>query len=696
MLHKINTLAIVAGFFFVVSVVSVDTYGEHAIVEIKDLVKDAAEAVWSDGNGNPLPFDETPGFYGGVERGNKLGGVNGSHLSQTGVLLVNETVSAQTIDIDFAPTFGRSNSIVRGSYTLQLPMKKRIQLEVIYDLFLDNEGVRNPGEFYVEVHERNALDQNQWIRTGEFHQLESMKAPRGLERVNRIHDSRFVTHHFVTNLTQWAGREIRLDLIAEIPARAVTKQKARWCSARLVGASFNFAFTKPEVMKKQSLKTHSAKRHESSPQSVKYDYDVFSTTEEITINDVENPEASVSTVFMNNRWLAYFHGKVEGTSDRGTMVFDLEYPPSVSWANMYWWLASTLGSQVLRGEDVETAVPGSSGIATRVIKPSTDTADWRYGYTGLTAAVTAENQVHAFIHTEDWSQNGVNLNDDPDEPDGNRDYWYVRIGYARSDVGNGTGFTWMSDSSVGSPTPVVECFMPEWAYTFPKPPAKPRRSYGAAMPSLIEDQSGDYYYMFYVRFLDVTSVSDAYAISLGHQDATAWVEAITATVGGFWDQICVARAPKNLVVSSNYTSNANPWKKGFRPNNGQGDWEFTMAGRVENGTDETSSYSYPVIRDVRSSPKVHYNDVVINEYMMICRGNEGFYIYTTDDNDLTDWSTGILLLEQEEGTLILDPSLIGTHGNDKFGESLYRLYYSYDTDSSPGGHTLVRRTAVFW
>lgn len=216
------------------------------------------------------------------------------------------------------------------------------------------------------------------------------------------------------------------------------------------------------------------------------------------------------------------------------------------------------------------------------------------------------------------------------------------------------------------------------------------------MPSLIEDQSGDYYYMFYVRFLDVTSVSDAYAISLGHQDATAWVEAITATVGGFWDQICVARAPKNLVVSSNYTSNANPWKKGFRPNNGQGDWEFTMAGRVENGTDETSSYSYPVIRDVRSSPKVHYNDVVINEYMMICRGNEGFYIYTTDDNDLTDWSTGILLLEQEEGTLILDPSLIGTHGNDKFGESLYRLYYSYDTDSSPGGHTLVRRTAVFW
>ncbi len=705
MLHKINTLAIVAGFLFALTSMSIDSFGQNAIVEIKDLVQDAHEAVWTDGNENSIDFGQTAGFYGAVLRGSKLGGPNGSFYSRTGELLVDETISSDTIDIDFAPTLGRNASVVKGFYTIQLPVKKRIQLEMVYDLFLDAEGMRNPGELYVEVYEQNALNSDQWLKTGEMHQKESMKVPLGLERVNQIRESRFVTHHFVANLTYWAGREVQVALVAAIPSHAVSKQRARWCSARLMGCSFDWKFdVVPKEFRQNQSSVRSQKVSKHNRASIKVVSYVSSSTEEINLTHISNPEACPSTEYIGGRWLGYFHGLLDTDTGltnkrrRGTTAFDLGVHDQYTGPNMHIWDIdeTSLENSVLRGTSAVSAATASSGTPFFLIKPveateGGDNSDWRIGYTGMTTTVEEDDRVHGFIHTEDWYQDGVNLNEDPDNEDGNRDYCYVRIGYARSSVGNGTDFTWMYDSSVGSPTPAIECFQPEWAYTWD------RASYGAAMPSIIKNTTGDYYYMFYTRFLDITPAT-SYVLELGFTGQPDYQNKIVETIGGFWDQICMARAPVNDVKSSNYSSRSNPWKKGFKPNNGQGNWEFTNVARVPDGATESASYSYPIIHgnfQYRCSPKVHY-DASLDHYMMICKGEEGFYIYVTSDkDDLTSWGDGILLLEQEEDELIHYPSLVGYLGSDKYGINYYTLYYSYDKDTTLGGHVLARRHVWF-
>ncbi|GEM_PF-1529574 len=693
MSRKFSMLSFVFSFTIVFAVASTNSYGEHAIVEIKDLVKDAADAVWSDGNGNAIEFDQTPGFYGGALRGSKLGGANGSFYSRTKELLIDESIQSETIDINFAATLGRNDSLVRGSYTLSLPNLKRIQLEVVYDLFLDNEDVRSPGEFHMEVHERYASEDNRWVKMGELHQDETTKAKYGQERINQIHNSRFVTHQFVVNLSKWAGKEVRLDLVANVPAHAVTPQKGRWCYARLVGSTFTWHFGLPEQVKIGNRSfPESSKTSKPARASEKIS---FTTTpalvETIPLTGIKNPEASLTTVNIDGRWFGYFHGLADGTSDdRGTMAFDLR---NFSAEDLCFIDVSELQQTPLRGTTVGNATPGSSGTPFRILKPNySDKSKWDAGYVGMTSALKensgGDDYVHGFCHVEDWYQNGVDLNE-YGTPNGTRDYWYVRIGYARSEADHGYDLSLMPYDDDTYATPVVESFQPEWAYTYSYPAPK---TFGTAMPTVIKN--GDYFYMFHTRFLD-SSPDINYATGLGFSSPTDYRNKITSLIGGFHDQICVATAPVSLVIASDYEDEANPWRKGFY-NQTTEEWEWKPA-RVPSGATESASYSYPIIHETdntqyRGSPKVFY-DTYFDQYMMICKGNMGFHIYLTNDDDLMDWNIDDIVLHyQGDNELILDPSLIGITGDDKYGQQMYHLYYTYDPDGIPGDHYFKR----FW
>ncbi|RJP22179.1 MAG: hypothetical protein C4527_22050 [Candidatus Omnitrophota bacterium] len=214
------------------------------------------------------------------------------------------------------------------------------------------------------------------------------------------------------------------------------------------------------------------------------------------------------------------------------------------------------------------------------------------------------------------------------------------------------------------------------------------------MPAIIKDVTqvstyhGTYYYMFYVRYLDPSPDYSYYNGVLGYSSEELYRNGESPKIGGFADRICVARALIEDVTSTNYQNNPNPWKQGFRSNNGQGNWTFTENGR--------GGYSYPVINDNRFSPQIHYN-TDFEEYLMICCGyREGFYIYMTNNQNLLDWGTGVLILPEPEGQQILDPSLIGGLGDDKRGSDTLMLYYAHDPDQVNGQHHLVRRQILLY
>lgn len=142
-------------------------FGQNDIVMFKNLIQDVDEAVWTDGNGSPIGFNEDVSLYGKAKLGQRCVSLGDPRDNPGGVLLTVESLKANVIDLEFAPTLGRTDREIRGSYVIQLPVKKRIQLEAAYDLPLDFESNRGKAEFRVEVFERNRLNPDEWIKTGE-------------------------------------------------------------------------------------------------------------------------------------------------------------------------------------------------------------------------------------------------------------------------------------------------------------------------------------------------------------------------------------------------------------------------------------------------------------------------------------------------------------------------------------------------
>lgn len=500
-------------------------------------------------------------------------------------------------------------------------------------------------------------------------------------------------HGFVANLTEWKGKEVRVDLVARIPASAITPQKARWTSARIIASEIDYTLGPPISVTTNRQGAKGKRIDRPGGVSTKSPDVDLGEPETILIKSATNiPDTAISTVKTYGesggsnpeRWFTYFNGVMEWqggdavtdkSSLNGTIAFDLKNYTSY---DLYDISASNLLNTLLRGTSQAAAAPAVSGTPFRVIKPHKNFPDnyclWDNWYTVIHSNVKATTdgitRVHAFVHVEDISKDGANINSATWTGDK-----YMRIGYARSEDDHGYDFDLndvgnylMSDSMVGHPTPAIECWFPESSFSGLKP------SNGVGSPSII--QSGKYYYMFYTRWLFNDDVINNY----GSWPSGTYV--VTAT--GMWDTICAARAPVNDVINEDYSGLDNPWKKYYN-----GSWD-------EPGRGELST---PVIRDGtwvydnnswRAFPKVIYHNTN-TRYVMLCGGALGFYLYSSPTIDTGDWGTGMRIEGLEDN--IAYPSLIGETGDDKIGEEYYMLYYGhrFNEDQNDHKHTMRRR-----
>lgn len=652
----------------------------QSIFQVTNLLEDARNSSWDDGKGNSLNVDEFGGIFGSVFRGKRPIILSDSSGSPDGELNVNQALSADALDIEFAPTFGRADSVVRGSYVVNLPDVKRVQLEAAVDLMVDSDGERSPAAVGVEILERSKMDQNVWEKTGGKNGVD-FTLDANTDRISRIQEQRFTTHSFVVDLSKWRGKEIRLDLVTRVSKRALTPQKARWITARIIGADFNYILG-PIINDTSVIKT---KTRSSRDKEVKPNTDVeLGGYTSILIKSATNiPDTPISTVRTYGegspnpyRWFGYFHGIMEKEGAdavspidrRGTMAFDLKNYTS---SNLYNISVSNLQNTLLRGTSQAAASPAVSGTPFLVIKPHAGEWDeWDNWYTGVCSNILqttdTKTRVHAFVHVEDKSRDGIVFCPTA----------YIRIGYARSAENhaydfdlNNNGTYLMSDSGVGSSTPIIEAFIKEGKIS------GRRGSNGAGSPSVIK--SGDYLYLYYSRQLGNCDVTPEYG---GYWPI--YTTTIASATNIYWDNICAARAPVNQVINEGYANLPNPWKNFYN-----GSWN--EAGR--------NGYSTPVIPSTENhvdswrafSKVVH--DTANGRFYMICGGEYGLYLYDeTSDLSTGNWGTGMLLDGMEKGAA---PSLIGDTGDDKEGNGYYMLYYAWKAQKDDP--LTMRRRSIF-
>ncbi|MEW6236921.1 MAG: hypothetical protein AB1656_16175 [Candidatus Omnitrophota bacterium] len=663
---------------------------DHRIVFIKNLIQDAAEAQWTDGASHPLNFNGLSGPYGTVKRGQKIGGINGSEPPVRGKLIFNDNVLADSIDIEFMPTFGRLNSQVRGKYLVLLPKLTRIQLELSYDLFLGSDSERSTADFYVEVYGRDEKEPNSWVKKEEIHK-ENIEEVRKLATINTVGEENYCHFVYVAVLSQYAGKEIRLDLVSNVPADALAEYKGRWLTARLVGSTFDYRFVPFESKNDPTVSAKTSNRIPSPANLLQGTGTIYEATDSINLTSVRfYPDESLSTAKIKGgdsteRWFGYLSGTmaIDGADAVakqyvwGEMAFDLKNYTNYSFYSI---LADNLNSTLLRVDALANIAPAASGTPYLVAKPSSNPYRWDNSYIGFNSSFTttsgANKYVHAFAHVEDWYQYPPNYNEVA-PTDGNRDWAYIRIGYWRSSANHGYDFhaqkasgdsVWNGSSFVSEASPIIECFMPEWAMTYDN-----QQVLGTGNPSVVKHPTSGYYYMFYARQLDNNPGNGYgnYPPNVGHN----------------WNVICLARAATNDIDDiSGYENRTNPWTNYY--NNNGVTWTNGRGGESTPIIDEPSN-------DYRSQPKVHYN-AKFNCFMMICRGPDGFYIYTSNGTDVMDWGTYQLLLYDYSGDIQYYnyPSLISSSGEDNYGNDDFQLYYAY-RPSSGGSHSMVRRYIEF-
>lgn len=633
--------------FTIVALFSVTSWSQADIVDLKDLITDADDAVWTDINGNELTMDSLTGLSR-VSRGEKLGGIQGSSYSRTGELDIDTTLSKETVDVNLSPTLNDSPSAVNGTYLLELPDLKRIQLEVRHDAFLDSQGSQSALQFYVEVFtkdEQGAFNRDAVLETGIDPVTEGSRPVYRIEK-NASETESFTSNPAIIDLTKYAGQSIRLNLVSFLPAGARTTNSGRWVNARLVGATFNFHFGDIEKVNPGQFNFQGkfADPRSSSRNVLASTIQNIGATETIDISGISNyNDTGISTVSIGSVSYAYM------AASEKTAAFDLSDFPGET---MYSIDEGDLEDSLLRTGS--PPAPGPSGTPFFVLSPPspTDYSSWYNWYTGIGGSVVeiAPNtykRVHALFHAEDASKSGTGINSIPP-------WVYKRIGYARSDWNSGYEFT-ITPNTDGEP--IIESFQPESAVDGSK------EVNGTGAPTMIA--YGDYYYCFYSRWIDNTAPFGG------------WTMPSSSIIGGGWDQICAARALKSNVHNNDHDENGNPWKK-YQG----GNWTEDGLGGV----------STPVINENwRAFPQVIYSNFW-SEHIIVCTGPDGFYLYTQNGAGMESWDNGMLFMPYAENRLYHYPVLIGNGGDSHYGPNDdYQLYFAYDEDTVLGGHKMVRR-----
>jgi hypothetical protein len=239
---------------------------KHRIVLIKELVQDAEKATWTDQYGTRLQFNQSAQGRSNVTRETTEGvprlAVSSSLQESLDQLPAQEKekflkqyeigypVKIPVLNVTFDRNDSSSSSEVRGVYQVSLPKEfKRIQLEVNYDVFLDNPEKISDTEFFVEIYEHNFF--NQWVKTGEVKNPKIEKAQQAGKRlqptVYTLDNQHFQSYMYNANLSEWAGKEVQVVLTAVTPNNEYGSN-GRWTQARLVGATFEYKFVEHQIV----------------------------------------------------------------------------------------------------------------------------------------------------------------------------------------------------------------------------------------------------------------------------------------------------------------------------------------------------------------------------------------------------------------------------------------------------------------
>ena len=225
---------------------------EHTITKIKDMIEEASGADWAGDSGEKVVFnskDDQARF--GAKEGFKRGFVDVSMYSPNQSIkqmlrdAMADDIYEKTLDIELTTNPTSDKSSVRGVYRLKLPPFKRIQLEADYDIILDDPNDRDLAEFYVEVLQESSKEAGKWISTGERRQemIQNKLDQNSILEITDKDDNNskhlFTPHSFNANLSEWAGQDVKLVLVAESSRKDGKKIKGRWTNAKLMGATFD-------------------------------------------------------------------------------------------------------------------------------------------------------------------------------------------------------------------------------------------------------------------------------------------------------------------------------------------------------------------------------------------------------------------------------------------------------------------------
>lgn len=227
----------------------------HTIIKIMDMIEDSPKATWSNQKGESIIFGEMNSSRTYANKGIKKGRLDVSSFTPSDAIRqmiaksMSNEVYAQTIDIGLFTVNPDDMDTITGSYRIKLPELKRIQLEVDYDVILDDPNQRDIMDFFVVINEMNQKSGGQWQKTGERHEFERQKLNE-LQTILEITDPLinnekhiFTSHSYNVVLSEWAGKDVQIVLAASKKTNKSTSVKGRWVNAKLVGATFDIQFT---------------------------------------------------------------------------------------------------------------------------------------------------------------------------------------------------------------------------------------------------------------------------------------------------------------------------------------------------------------------------------------------------------------------------------------------------------------------
>jgi hypothetical protein len=254
MFEKKNILLISLLCFLLVFVVKVNSQEKqrHTIAKIGNIMEELDQVHWYDQFGNDIHFNDINLSRSSVYKGVKKGTLDVSEFSPDKRIqkliqrMVNRTIYSNVLDIQLLNQKDKKPAEVRGVYSVSLPNYKRIQLELDYDEILDKPNEAGQLDFYIEIQEKDKNNPNNWMKSAEIRQakprknMESMQILKLNDPSNQERDQIFTAHSYNAVLSNWAGKNVRIVLVAKCMENKDLKMNGRWLNAKLVGATFDY------------------------------------------------------------------------------------------------------------------------------------------------------------------------------------------------------------------------------------------------------------------------------------------------------------------------------------------------------------------------------------------------------------------------------------------------------------------------